>query len=293
MKKITEKAYAKINLHLDITSKYPDGYHGVNTVMQTVSLCDDVSISMNDTGSISLLCDAPGIPCDGKNIAWRAAELFFDRLGLTYGAEIEIVKRIPSPAGLAGGSADAAAVLRGLNTLCEAPMSTEQLCELGALLGADVPFCIVGGTCFADGRGDILHMLPPMPDCAVVIACEGEGVSTPWAYGELDRIYDSFKPDEYLPRDMSGVIRTLENSDLRGMAGEIFNIFEVPVLSKRPVAAKIRKFFLENGALGAMMSGSGPAVFALFENDADAEAVAEKSDFRSFICRPVRRIISL
>ena len=165
MEKLTLKAYAKINLHLDAISKESNGYHKVITVMQTVSLYDDVTFSLRGDGLICIKCDIPTLPCDSRNLAFKAARLFFEHTGIDSGVDIEIIKRIPMAAGLAGGSSDAAAVLSGLNSLCGYPLETSELCELGAKLGADVPFCIVGGTKYADRYGDKLHSFLKMPDC--------------------------------------------------------------------------------------------------------------------------------
>jgi len=163
MYQTSKKAYAKINLHLDVVSKYDNGYHEVNTVMQSVSLADDVFVSLEGDG-ISLICDKDGIPDDNRNIAWRAAERYFAEYGkLSCGVKIKIEKRIPSEAGLGGGSADAAAVLCALNELFDFPLDRKLMLELGASIGADVPFCMIGGTAYADGTGTDIEMLPDMP----------------------------------------------------------------------------------------------------------------------------------
>ena len=284
--------YAKINLHLDITGRRTDGYHTVNTVMQSVSLCDEVTVTLQNEKKIFATCNREGVPSDEKNLAVRAALLLREAIGCSFGAQIDILKRIPMAAGLAGGSADAAATLVALNTLLGEPCTVEELCKIGSRLGADVPFCIVGGTRFADGKGDILHSFPEMPDCPIVIACEGEGVSTPWAYRCLDEAYGNFEPSfGYLPKDLSTLKAALDKRDLAEMAGATYNIFEEPVLAERPVAAEIREILLSCGALGAMMSGSGPSVFAIFANDNDAEIgvlrLAEKG-YRGYLCRPIQ-----
>ncbi|MBO5939339.1 MAG: 4-(cytidine 5'-diphospho)-2-C-methyl-D-erythritol kinase [Clostridia bacterium] len=291
IKSISVCGYAKINLHLDMTGRRDDGYHTVNTVMQTVSLCDDVTVTLREDERIFATCNIQGVPTDEKNLAVRAALMLREAVGFSFGVQIDIFKRIPMAAGLAGGSADAAATLVALNVLMGNPCSIDQLCELGSRLGADVPFCIVGGTRFADGKGDILHDFPNMPDCAIVIACEGEGVSTPWAYRRLDEAYGNFEASfGYVPKEMAALKEALQKQDVLKIANTMYNIFEIPVLSERPVAAEIRSLFLSCGALGAMMSGSGPSVFAIFATEADAETAVERLKNRGYcpyLCHPV------
>lgn len=291
-KRAVERGYGKINLHLDITGRLPDGYHAVETVMQTVSLYDEVTVILREGTTVDAECNLSGVPTDEKNLAVRAALLFFERTGFSSGVHLAIEKRIPMAAGMAGGSADAAATLRGLNRLFDAPLTTEELCELGSRLGADVPFCVVGGTAYADGKGDRLHPFPSMPDCRLVIACEGEGVSTPWAYGLLDRRYENFASGaSYVPRSTENLKQALIGGALPDVARWIYNIFEEPVLAERPVAEQIRRTLLESGALGAMMSGSGPSVFGIFADDdgaARAMTALTSLGFRPYGCQPVK-----
>ncbi len=288
---ICERGYAKINLHLDITGRMEEGYHRVETVMQTVSLFDEVTVTLTEAG-FSADCNVRGVPTDEKNIAVRAAMLFCQWTGLSRGARISIRKNIPMAAGMAGGSTDGAAVLRGMNRLCGGILSIDELCELGSQLGADVPFCIVGGTAYADGKGDILHPFPAMPDCSLVIACEGEGVSTPWGYGLLDRLYGNFEEgSDYRPRSTDALRRALEKGTVDEVAKEIYNIFEEPVLARRPVAADVRRILCEQGAIGAMMSGSGPSVFGLFADSTEADRAADalrQAGYCPYVCRPTQ-----
>lgn len=285
-----ERGYAKINLHLDVTGRMEGGYHRVETVMQTVSLYDDVTVRLTESG-FHATCNVSGVPTDEKNIAVRAAMKFCERLGLSLGAEIFIQKNIPMAAGMAGGSTDGAAVLRAMNRLCGEPLSLEELCEIGSELGADVPFCIVGGTAYADGKGDILHPFPPMPACFLVIACEGEGVSTPWGYGLLDRLYDDFEEGSvYRPKSTDALRAALQEGSIEAVTGEMYNIFEAPVLSRRPVAADVKRILLGAGAMGAMMSGSGPSVFGIFESERAAIQGADalqNAGYRSYLCCPI------
>lgn len=292
--RIIEKAYAKINLHLDVSGILPDGYHAVSTVMQSLSLCDIVTVSdikeTNTSPIFTVSCNLPDVPCDERNLVVKAARLFCEKTGLSLSAHIDIEKYIPMAAGMAGGSTDGAALLRGLNVACGEPLTADALCTLGARLGADVPFCIVGGTRFADGRGDVLHDFPRMPDCTIVVACEGERVSTPWAYRLLDDTYNNFSDSAYTPKDTNDLRAALTGKDVNRVAKSIYNIFEAPVLARRPVAAQIKEILLSAEADGAMMSGSGPSVFGIFENEENARKAAELLESRGFkahICRPV------
>ena len=286
-----QKGYAKINLHLDITGIMSDGYHSVNTFMQSFSLCDTVALGARDDNEYILTCNVVGVPLDGTNLAIRAAKAFEEAIGRRLGATIHIDKSIPMAGGLAGGSADAAAVLRGLNELCGHPLSTKQLCAIGGKLGADIPFCIVGGAAFADGKGDILHPFPTMPDCTIVIACGGEGVSTPEAYRTLDGLYGGFAEDSgYTPKSMSELYAAANAGDLDGIAANIFNIFESPILAVRPVAAELKKLMLSGGAINAMMSGSGPSVFGIFDSEYAAQCTCDKirkTGVTPHICKPM------
>ncbi len=286
---LTVQGYAKINLHLDITGRMEGGYHRVETVMQSVSLCDYVTVIRKEHG-FSAACDVAGVPSDEKNIAVRAAMLFCEQLSAKDGALIEIQKNIPMAAGMAGGSTDAAAVLSGMNQLYGLPFSVEELCEMGGRLGADVPFCIVGGTRYADGKGDRLCLLPSMPDCHLVIACEGEGVSTPWGYGVLDRLWNDFtETSSYVPKQTDGLRKALADGSLKGVCSAMYNIFEEPILALRPVAADVRRILKESDAMRAMMSGSGPSVFGIFEDEQVAKATAEKlrsAGYRPYVCQP-------
>ena len=290
MKSIVEIGYAKINLHLDIVGRSEDGYHAVETVMQSISLADTVTLSAREDREITVRCDREGVPTDARNLAVRAAQLYMDKLGMHRGVHIDIEKHIPMAAGMAGGSADAAATLRAINRLFGEPMDVSALCTLGAQLGADVPFCIVGGTAYADGRGDCLHDFPAMPDCGIVAACGTEGVSTPWAYHLLDETYSNFDGTRYTPRSLDGLRDAMRRADASAVAKQMYNVFEAPILAERPEATAIRQEMLDGGALGAMMSGSGPSIFGIFSDDHRAAAVVEqivKKGCFATLCRPV------
>ena len=288
---ITVEGYAKINLHLDVTGRMAGGYHRVETVMQTVSLHDDIEITLRDEAGITVACDVAGVPLDDRNLAVRAARLFFEKVGGEPRLHVAIRKRIPMAAGMAGGSTDGAAVLLGLNRLYGNPLSEAELWELGGRLGADVPFCIFGGTALAAGKGDEFLPFPTMPDCYLVIACEGEGVSTPWAYGLLDSLYENFEGDRQ-PHGIACLKAAVESGELAALADSIYNIFEEPVLAQRPVAREIRDTLLASDALGAMMSGSGPSVFGIFADEATARGAVralEAKGYSAYLCQTVAR----
>ena len=307
--KTTLTAPAKINLFLDITSRRPDGYHEINGVMQSISLCDTVTIEVTEpTGmylcslgahtagaeSITLTCSNPDLPADSRNLAWRAAEAFFAATGRgCKNLLIHIEKRIPAAAGMAGGSTNAAAVLVGLNDLFDRPLTADQLCEVGLKLGADVPFCIRGGAMITEGIGEVLTPITPMPDCELVVACGGEGVSTPAAYKALDTLYGSFDPAAYTPHTegLKVLKSALWQGDLTALCGSVFNLFETVVLPDRPVARQIKETLLSAGAITAMMSGSGPSVFGAFPKGDGAAQRARDAltalGIPAWVCEPV------
>lgn len=250
----------KINLALNVEGVLPNGYHRIKTVMQEISLCDEISLSYGKTG-LSLSCSNSEIPNDETNIAYKAAKLFFERTGLEEGVHIHIEKRIPSQAGLAGGSTDGAAVLKELNRRWNFPLSDTELLSLGAELGADVPFCILGKTALAEGIGEILTPIKSKIRCGVLIVKPNGGISTPWAYKRLDET-------GFEPVDVDKVVRDAENGDLDALCRNMGNVFETVAKEKVPEVFEIKKALIAHGAKGAMMSGSGTAVFGLFDNDA-------------------------
>ncbi|MBQ7358332.1 MAG: 4-(cytidine 5'-diphospho)-2-C-methyl-D-erythritol kinase [Clostridia bacterium] len=283
MKALTKDAYAKINLFLDIDAKREDGYHNIISVMQSVGLCDTITVEYEECEQkiIEISCSNPDIPLGDKNIAYKTANLLLD----SGHVRIHIEKRIPASAGLAGGSTDAAAVLMLLNQLIGQPKTQEELLSLGAKIGADVPFCMLGGTKLTLGIGERISDFTPMPDCHIVIACMGEGVSTPWAYAKLDKMNGDFK--NYTPRrELLSILEKNDGSYYSGM----FNIFESAVLPERPMAQKIKSIMLEYGAVRSMMSGSGPSVFGIFSSENEAISALEAlkgMGADAHICRPV------
>ena len=287
-----ERANAKINLYLDVVSRRENGYHNLVSIMQTLSLCDLVTLEYLPADHTEISLSASGnaeMPTDRRNLAWRAAELFLTETGKTGEVKIFIEKHIPMAAGLAGGSADAAAVLRGLNSLCGDPLSMDALCAVGARLGADVPFCIMGGMALVTGIGENLKYLSPMQDCPMVVACQGDGVSTIWAYGKLDEKYGDFatvKAESNVPSRLSELLAQGSFEDAKGL---LFNLFEEVVPVVQPFVNPLKEAMLEHGAVASMMSGSGPSVFGIFKNLEDAEkacASLQKAGAAAFVCNP-------
>lgn len=264
--KLTIEAHAKINLTLDVTGKLPNGYHTVQMVMQSVGLCDQVTLNKTGSDQIKMACDWADLSAGEDNLAIRAARLFCAETGLqSGGVEISLEKHIPMQAGMAGGSADAAAVLLGMNTLFEAGCSIDALCTIGVKLGADVPYCIRGGTMLAEGIGEMLSPLPPMPPCTVLICKPPVGVPTPDVYRAIDAAPIAEHPNT------QAVIKALRDCDLRRIGSLLCNVMEPVTAGRYPVITEIRETMLQNGALGARMSGSGSAVFGLYESPEDAE----------------------
>jgi len=270
MKTGSSRAYAKINLSLDVIGRREDGYHLVDMVMQDVGLYDDVTVSANDSGGISVYTNLAYLPKNNKNTAYQAAELFFNHTTVKNpGVEINIHKRIPVAAGLAGGSADGAAVLRLLNDLFSTGLDGDALSVIGARLGADVPYCLTGGTKRARGIGEQLSPLPHLPPIDIVLCKPPGGISTARAYSLLDNIKITRRPDT------SGLISALERGDVGGAARRMYNVFEDVGRSLIPDIGRINKTLLDCGAAGAIMSGSGPTVFGLFTDPGAAEAAYE------------------
>lgn len=267
MKSINEKAFAKINISLDVTGKRPDGYHEMLMVMQSVTLCDDVYVELRSGDEITAQSNLRFIPSDDRNLAVKAARVFFKALGKSdVGAFIRIKKSIPVGAGMAGGSSDAAAVLRALNALYGKPYDRQGLEALASGIGSDVAFCISGGTILATGRGEILLPLPSLPDCNIVVCKPEFSVSTPELFKKLDSVKLRCHPDS------AGICEALIDGDLHKLARRMYNVFEdVPDRRMSSVAA-IKNRMLDCGALGSIMTGTGSAVFGIFPDLKTAEA---------------------
>ncbi len=271
MSRIENKAFAKINLSLDVVRKREDGYHDLKMIMQTIDLHDTVILEKAEDG-ISLECDSKWVPNDNTNIAWKAAMAMMESYGIKGGVYIKIIKRIPVAGGLAGGSSDAAAVLRGMNDLFGLGADTDELRRLGKQLGADVPYCVTGGTKLAEGIGDRLSDLPGFNNVDIVLVKPRIGVSTSWVYGNLDasQIEDTDRPDT------NHIIAALERKDVRAVAKGMRNVLESVTLKRYRVVQQAKRKLCEFGALGSLMSGSGPTVFGVFPNSKTAAAAYKK-----------------
>ena len=253
-----EGAFAKINLTLDVTGKRPDGYHDIKSVMQTISIRDDIEIDVDTDKEWELSCTDDSIPCDGRNLAWKAAEVYFSATGKsTTGLAIRITKRIPSQAGLGGGSADAAAVLRALNRHYDNPLSILALAELGAQVGSDVPFCVLCGTAMVEGRGERLRKLPDMPDCCFVVCKPPLSSSTPELYKKLDESVIARRPNN------QAMESALLAGDLEKVAENVWNVFDPIVTQDHLELNYIKSIFNSYGSIAQQMTGSGSAVFAI------------------------------
>ena len=282
---LQEPAFAKLNLTLDVLGKREDGYHDIKSVMQTISIRDDIEIDLDTGAEWTLKCTNPDIPTGEKNLAWKAAKVFFDAIGEEpNGIEIRITKRIPSGAGMAGGSADAAAVLRALNRHYSYPLSILALAELGASVGSDVPFCTVCGTAMVGGRGERLRKLPDMPDCIFVVCKPDFSVSTPELYQKIDQKEISKRPDN---QAMESAILA---GDLGKIAENLCNVFDPLVTEDHLELNYIKSIFNSYGSVGQQMTGSGSAVFAVvpdFEFAAVICSMLKDNYPEVFIAKPI------
>lgn len=264
MNSLIVKAPAKINLTLDVLHKRNDGYHEVEMIMTTVDLADRVHLKNMDTKTIRVASNNGFLPTDASNLAWQAAKILQSRYAPKAGVSIFIDKHIPMSAGLAGGSTDAAAVLRGLNKLWQLGLSIDTLAKLGEEIGSDVPFCVYGGTAVARGRGEKLTFLPAPPPCWVVLAKPTAGVSTKDIYARL-QLNKMKRPDT------EGMIKAIESEDFEGICSRLENVMEKATFSLSPEVKVIKERLVQYGSEGTVMSGSGPTVFALSKNESKAE----------------------
>ena len=285
---IHEKGYAKLNYSLDVRAKRADGYHDLTMVMGSVSLWDDVDVTLRRDGRIEAKCSIPWLPRDGRNLAVRAARVFFDAMNDPLcGADIHIKKRVPVGAGMAGGSTDAAAVLRALNALTGANFPVERLRDLALAVGSDVPYCITGGMMLAEGRGEVLSPLPELPGGWIVICKPPFSVSTAELFGRIDKRRITAHPDT------QGLCAALRAGDLCGVARRMYNVFEEALPRSSAEIGSIRGTLLSAGALGAVMTGTGSAVFGVFEDRAAAAAAHDglsRTYRECFLVRPVDRL---
>ncbi|MBQ7915276.1 MAG: 4-(cytidine 5'-diphospho)-2-C-methyl-D-erythritol kinase [Firmicutes bacterium] len=259
------KARAKINLTLEVGEAREDGFHEVSMIMQSLRLWDDVELFIGKDDHDTIESNIPFFKADEKNIAYRAVLLMRERFHLNKPVHIRLRKKIPIAAGLAGGSADAAAVIKGMNKLFGLRLSTEQLMELGAELGSDIPFCINGGTCLATGRGEKIQQLPALPLTYVVLIKPDFSISTPWAYQAFDKEPKQKKPD------YQRMLKIIEDGRLEDMQAEMINMLEAPVVREHPLILELKEKLKEEGAVASAMSGSGPTVYGLFKDEKAAK----------------------
>ncbi|CDB12379.1 4-diphosphocytidyl-2-C-methyl-D-erythritol kinase [Eubacterium sp. CAG:192] len=272
MDKLQLKAYGKINLGLDVIRKRPDGYHDLDMIMQMVDVYDDIIIEKKAGEEIVVKADAAVLSNGKDNLAYMAAKMLFDEFGIKSGVEITIHKRIPIAGGMAGGSSDCATTLIGINEMFNLGLSKQQLMERGVKLGADVPYCVLGGTAIARGIGEVLTPLPTPPQCHVIIAKPPISVSTAYVYGHI-------RPDEITKRpDIEQMTLAIKEQDLNKLSDLLYNVMEEVTVSEYPVIEKLKSIMLEKGALNSIMSGSGPTVFGLFDDREKAQAAMKALD---------------
>ena len=283
MDKVVTKAFAKINLSLDVLGKRENGYHDVCMVMQTVSVFDLITVERIASG-IELSTNLPYLPLDKNNLAYKAAQEFFAYTGIKSGVRIDIFKRIPVGAGLAGGSSNASAVLKAMNKLFSAGLSLKELCNIGVKIGADVPYCVLGGTRLAEGIGEKLSPLPKLPKCSIVLVKPSFSISTKSVYEKIDSYQDYARPDT------ATLIKGLKEKNLETISSSMCNVLEEVSISEHPVLEKVKEELISRGAICAQMSGSGPTVFGIFQNYQDAKNAKNElwGKYKTvYICSPV------
>ncbi len=268
MEQMTKKAYAKINLGLDVIRRMENGYHEVKMIMQTVDIFDVLTFTKQVKG-ISIEVDQEELPVDDNNLIYKAAKLIFDEAKYTQGIHIKLEKNIPIAAGMAGGSSDAAATLTALNELLRFGYSTEKLEKLAVQIGADVPYCIEGGTALSEGIGEVLTKLSSPPECILVVAKPDIHVSTKYVYENLHANSLTSHPD------IDGIVEAITNDDIVGIVDRLGNVLETVTVKKYPIIQSIKNEMLEQGALGALMSGSGPTVFGIYKDQTAAQKTTE------------------
>lgn len=267
MDKIQLKALAKINLGLDVLRRREDGYHEVKMIMQNIGLHDDLEIRKTKTPGIQVKTNLYYLPTNENNLVYKAAKLLMDEFQIQDGVSIQLKKRIPVAAGMAGGSSDGAAVLWGINQMYGLGLSMQALMERGVRLGADVPYCIQRGTALAEGIGEKLSVLPPMPKCTILIAKPGISVSTKFVYENLHA--NDLKPEQH--PDVDSMIEAMRQKDLGLLCSRMGNVLETVTIPAYPVINEIKRTMMDNGAIGSMMSGSGPTVFGIFDSPVAAK----------------------
>lgn len=259
------RAMAKINLGLDVVKKRDDGYHEVRMIMQTIKMYDQIDMTKSEEPGIRIKTNLPYLPCNENNLVYKAAKLLMDEFHITKGLDIRLKKFIPVAAGMAGGSSDAAAVMVGVNRMFRLNLTMDELAKRGVAIGADVPYCIMRGTALAEGIGEVLTPLPQMPPCYILIAKPGINVST-------KNVYKSLRVDEIENHpDIDGMIEAIRTGSLLGVTARMANVLEDVTIGDYPVISTIKQHMIEHGALNAMMSGSGPTVFGIFDDRRKAE----------------------
>ena len=269
MERISINAMAKINLGLDVLRRRENGYHDVKMIMQTVNIYDTLDFVKLQESKIVVKTDTMELPTDENNLIYKAAKLLFEKCGVIEGVEITLTKRIPIAAGMAGGSTDAAAALVGINTLFDLNLFMDELKEIGVKIGADVPYCIEGGTALSEGIGEILTKLPDAPDCFVVVAKPEISVSTKYVYENLHANELKYHPD------IDGMVEAIRENDLDGVCRRMENVLETVTETKYPVISELKKLLKDAGAENSLMSGSGPTVFAIFKEEEIANRALE------------------
>ena len=275
IKHLSLKAYGKINLGLDVLRRRDDGYHEVRMIMQTVGIYDRIDLIYKETPGITVETNLYYLPDNENNLVYKAAKLLMDEFHVQKGVHIRLRKYIPVAAGMAGGSSDAAAVLFGVNKMFSLGLTTEQLMDRGVKIGADVPYCVMRGTALSEGIGEILTPLPVPPQCQVLIAKPGISVSTKFVYENLHA--NELRPEQH--PDIDGMMEAIKQKDLYGIADRFGNVLENVTIPAYPVIQEIKDLMLEQGAIGALMSGSGPTVFGLFTNPKAAAKAHEEMRF--------------
>lgn len=263
------KAYAKINLGLDVLGRLENGYHEVKMVMQTVGIYDELELTRIRSG-ISITTDDNGLPTDENNLIYKAASIMKEEYRIPGGIHIHLTKNIPVAAGMAGGSSDAAATFKGINRLFDLGCGLEELVKLGVRVGADVPYCVMGGTALAQGIGEKLTALEQAPDCFVLVAKPDISVSTPYVYRQLDAVGIKHHPD------IDGMVEAIREGSLQGVLDRMENVLELVTVKKYPVIDAIKLRMRELGALNSLMSGSGPTVFGIFIDREEAHRAYER-----------------
>ena len=284
---IVLKSYGKINLGLDVLRRREDGYHEVRMIMQTVGLYDVLTMKKRKDDKIEMTCNLSFLPTDERNLVYKAVKLIKDKYHIKDGVEINLSKRIPVAAGMAGGSSNCAAALKGMNQLFDLGLSIDELCEIGVTLGADVPYCIWGGTALSEGIGEKLSRVDAMPDCYILIAKPGISVSTAFEYKNLDLPALSKHPD------IDGMLECLKEKDLTGFCNRLEIVLETVTIKEYPIIEKVKKHLMDQGAKGALMSGSGPTIFAIFEDKKTADDAMESlrsiEDIKqAYVVRPIQ-----